>query len=146
MHCKVAVKIIQSQKPFTWNYGIIALKVLKMCVITYTNINLILYHKPEHCTTGGQGDVWQDTLFNEHVWLVKHPPLSISQDGSQYVWFVGSNTLHCEPLGHTISRHSIKIITRPYTSLNSVHIMRTVETYTVCEIAVLSFMLFDYTL
>ena len=60
-------------------------------------------YKPEHSTTAAQGVFWQVTLLNEHVWLVKHPPLSISQDGSQYVSFVGSNTLHRVPLGHSKS-------------------------------------------
>ena len=61
---------------------------MHMYIRTYDTLNNCL---PEHSTTDGQGGVIHVTLLvTEHVWLLAHPPLSTSQDGSQYVSLDGS--------------------------------------------------------
>jgi len=58
-----------------------------------------------HFTTGGQGALGHFTVCSEHFWLVEHPPLSRSHDGSQYASPVDSETLHREPVGHSCVSH-----------------------------------------
>jgi hypothetical protein len=50
-----------------------------------------------HFTTGGQGARTHCTTCKEQLSLAEHPPLSMSQDGTQKASPVGSNTSHREP-------------------------------------------------
>ena len=76
--------------------------------IWYPYVQTLKNCLPKHSTTDGQGGVIHVTLLViEHVWLLAHPPLSTSHDGSQNVSLDGPWSAHTDPLGQTTSRHSV---------------------------------------
>ena len=56
-------------------------------------------------TQGCTGGYAQAGSARKQSWSSSHPPLSISHDGSQNASPVSWNTLHADPVGHTLVSH-----------------------------------------